>query len=70
VVTTQLHVKPCKAHLTIGDVSAGQRIGPPRRENRPLPNRRYRQTRPFAHPPPRPGGGVGGGHAGNGIFSS
>src|SRR5260370_28071192 len=30
---TQVHEKP---HLTIGDVSARQRIGPPERENRPL----------------------------------
>jgi hypothetical protein len=30
---TQVHEKP---HLTIGDMSAGQRIGPLQRENRPL----------------------------------
>src|SRR5665213_2153592 len=30
---TQVHEKP---HLTIGDMSAGQRIGPLERENRPL----------------------------------
>src|SRR5260370_25889518 len=33
ISATQVHEKP---HLTIGDVSAGQRIGPLERENRPL----------------------------------
>jgi hypothetical protein len=31
MVATEVHVKP---HLTIGDMSAGQRIGPLERENR------------------------------------
>src|SRR5260370_42357777 len=43
---TQVHEKP---HLTIGDVSARQRIGPPERENRPL-----------TQPPLPPDGGLRG----------
>ena len=50
VISTKIHVEP---HLAIGDMSAGQRIGPRKGKNRslawlPL----YRQTPPFGRTPP------------------
>jgi hypothetical protein len=40
MVSTEGHVKP---HLTVGDVSARQRIDPQREKADHSPNRRYRQ---------------------------
>ena len=49
MVATQVHEKP---HLLIGDMSAGQRIGPLERESRSFTSRRYRQMRPFGRSTP------------------
>src|SRR5260370_26855442 len=64
ISATQVHEKP---HLTIGDVSARQRIGPLERENRPLtqpplppavvlrdPPPLVAKLRPSSAPPPTP----------------